>query len=1352
MRALFTIVRNRYEARPFLGSWSVPITLLLLIVWGPSKAFSQTYTWKNVTVPAGGFVSGIEFSPIQSGLVYCRTDIGGVYRWDGTNNVWVPLNDMFSNSQYNNYGGESLAPDPVNANIVYMAAGMYTASGNGVMLRSTDQGNTWTSYSIAVPMGGNNDGRNAGERLAVDPNNNAILFFGSRNNGLWKSTNSAASWAQVGAFPTNGNAGYGLNFVVIDKRGGNASGSVSLYVGVSATSAGSNLYRSTNGGSSWAVLAGGPSGLIATHADLGTDGNLFVTYNNAAGPNGITTGQLWKYNTGTGAWTNVSPANPAAGAGGFGSVSVDAQNAQHLVVSTLDWWGGPDHIYSSTNGGTSWSVIGNVNAGWNGGPFANYNNNGALWTRFCSTNDGGAGWQGDVRIDPFNPAHVIYTTGGGVWDSSNATAGTQPAGVTWTFKDYGLEETAVLHINPSSAGGVFFSQVGDIAGMRHTNLTQASATGMYCNPGFTNTNCLDFAENNINTVVRVGNSSTATTDVAYSTNNGQTWTPWGSAPPGYGTSNEMGSVAVAADGSHVIVAPYNGYGAPAYASSLGGAWTTCTGLPNGSLLASDRVSATTIYATSGATLYRSTNSGASFASVNTFTGSGEPRAVFGQAGEVWVAAGGSGLFRFTGAGATKAQIANVTNAVAVGFGKAASGFTHPAVYLVGTVSGTYGFFRCDDGIGTTWLRINDANHQFGAVGHAGGDETVFGRMYVGTNGRGVLYGDTSTGPTNTPTFTSTPTQTATATPTSSPTMTPSRTTTTTATSTITNTFTSTSTATASNTSTPTLSRTPTFTPTASPSSTPTRTLTQTPTNTVGNTATFTFTPSPTTTNSPTYTRTNTPSATASQTPTLSATQTGTNTVANTATATPSATASNSPTATRSNTPTNTVANTATSTPSNSATSSPSRTATASSTNSATPSSTSSFTPTLTPSKTPSSTPTITATPTDTNVITPTATSSPTVTLSSTPSGTPTSTFTFSLTPTSSMSATPTLTASRTFTATFTASSTSSSTASSTATKSFTPTSTPTSSWTSTSTPTLTSTSTLTYTQTYTPTITDTPTVTASPTNTNVITPTSTNSFTMTASSTATKSFTPTSTATSSWTATGTSTFTPSLTLTPTNSFTSTVTSTPTLTASPTNTNVITPTTTLSFTMTASSTATKSFTPTLTATASGTPSSTSTGSPTSTRTVTPTSSWTRTLTVTATRTTTATWTASFTSTLTLTPIPSATFSPTPTLTRTLTATPSAGKIGVVLYPNPVTGPGPIAIQITLKQAENDVFLSIFTTAFRKVNEMDLGALPVGVDTIPLELRDRRGADLANGLYYIVVQSSEGRFIGKLLISR
>ena len=142
--------------------------------------------------------------------------------------------------------------------------------------------------------------------------------------------------------------------------------------------------------------------------------------------------------------------------------------------------------------------------------------------------------------------------------------------------------------------------------------------------------------------------------------------------------------------------------------------------------------------------------------------------------------------------------ANISNCTAVGFGKAdtAGGYTHPAVYMVGTYNGVYGFFRCDDGIGTTWVRTNDANHQFGSPSFTAGDETVYGRQYLGTNGRGILYGDIATGATSTPTatYTATRTNTMTATPTRTPTITSTSTRTSTPTATMTATLGSTNTA------------------------------------------------------------------------------------------------------------------------------------------------------------------------------------------------------------------------------------------------------------------------------------------------------------------------------------------------------------------------------------------------------------------------------------------------------------------------------------------------------------------------------------------------------------------------------
>jgi hypothetical protein len=337
----------------------------------------------------------------------------------------------------------------------------------------------------------------------------------------------------------------------------------------------------------------------------------------------------------------------------------------------------------------------------------------------------------------------MYGTGGGVWSSSNilSATGSSGQGVLWTFYDSGLEETVPLFLVPT-VKGAFLGAEGDVGGMRNTNLDAYSSTGQYTNPVHSNVNGIDFAENNTNVVVRVGNSGAAASDVGYSTDNGQTWHPASAAVPGYSGPNQMQSVAVSADGTRFLVSPYAGHGSPAYTTNNGTSWTTCSGLPSGAMLAADRVTSGTFYATSGSTLYASTNGGSSFSAVNTFSGSGAPRPVFGKSGEVWVAAGGGGLFRFTSSGATRTQITSASSVTAVGFGMAASGQSHPTVFIIGTVGGQYGFFRSDDGGGASWFRVNDNAHQFGWMqNYIAGDENVYGRVYLATGARGYVYGN-----------------------------------------------------------------------------------------------------------------------------------------------------------------------------------------------------------------------------------------------------------------------------------------------------------------------------------------------------------------------------------------------------------------------------------------------------------------------------------------------------------------------------------------------------------------------------------------------------------------------------------
>jgi hypothetical protein len=89
---------------------------------------------------------------------------------------------------------------------------------------------------------------------------------------------------------------------------------------------------------------------------------------------------------------------------------------------------------------------------------------------------------------------------------------------------------------------------------------------------------------------------------------------------------------------------------------------------------------------------------------------------------------------------------------------------------------------------------------------------------------------------------------------------------------------------------------------------------------------------------------------------------------------------------------------------------------------------------------------------------------------------------------------------------------------------------------------------------------------------------------------------------------------------------------------------------------------------------------------------------------------------------------------------------------VVYPNPVAGPGPVTLQISLTSPAGQIRISLYTAAFRKVNETTLGPLPAGTTKVTLNLTDRFGTPLANGLYYVVVHVNGQRFTTKLLVLR
>ncbi|MEU9366418.1 cellulose binding domain-containing protein [Streptomyces avermitilis] len=728
---------------------------------------ADTYSWKNARIDGGGFVPGIVFNRSEKNLAYARTDIGGAYRWQESTRTWTPLLDSVGWSDWGHTGVVSLASDSVDPNKVYAAVGTYTNSwdpGNGAVLRSADRGASWLKTDLPFKLGGNMPGRGMGERLAVDPNKNSVLYLGAPSGkGLWRSTDSGASWSQVTDFPNVGTyvqdatdtSGYasdnqGIVWVTFDESTGSSGSSTkTVYVGVADKD--NSVYRSTDAGATWSRLAGQPTGLLAHKGVLdAANGCLYLAYSDKGGPYDGGKGQLWRYATKTGTWTNISPVAEADTYYGFSGLTVDRQHPGTLMATAYSSWWPDTQIFRSTDSGGTWTKA------WD---YTSYPSRSNRFTMDVSSSPWltwGAnpappeqtpklGWMTEsLEIDPFDSARMMYGTGATIYGTDNLT--NWDSGSQFTIKPMvrGLEETAVNDLaSPPSGGAQLFSALGDIGGFRHTDLTQVPSL-MYTSPNFTTTTSLDYAETDPGTVVRVGDLDSGP-HVAFSTDNGANWFA-GTDPSGVSGG---GTVAAAADGSRFVWSPA-GTGVQ-YATGFGTSWSASAGLPAGAIVESDRVDPKTFYGFKSGKLYVSSDGGATFtASAATGLPSGDSvrfKALPGTKGDLWLAGGASdgayGLWHSTDGGAAFTKLSGVDQADTIGFGKAATGASYQTLYTSAKIGGVRGIFRSTDK-GASWTRINDDTHQWGWTGAAiTGDPRVYGRVYVSTNGRGVVYGDTA---------------------------------------------------------------------------------------------------------------------------------------------------------------------------------------------------------------------------------------------------------------------------------------------------------------------------------------------------------------------------------------------------------------------------------------------------------------------------------------------------------------------------------------------------------------------------------------------------------------------------------
>jgi photosystem II stability/assembly factor-like uncharacterized protein len=758
--------------------------------------------WKNVKIVGGGMIPGIIFNTAQKGVAYVRTDMGGAYRWYPENESWIPLTDFAGIEDYGRLGIASIATDPVEPNRVIIASGTYTNDWDKTqsqMLVSEDYGNTFKRVNMPFKMGGNMPGRGVGERLAIDPNNNKIVYFGSFGNGLWRSRDYGNTWEEVRSFPVRGNVYdydftyyvdknfkhfHGIMWVIFDPASGTSGqDSKNIYVGVADTRY--TIYESNDAGATWHPLADQPTRKMLEERERGhlvescpcekyypirgiysPDGSLITAWNAGFGPysSSFQGGKIWKYSFASKKWEDISlPPSPFYNASehktpdrGVGCVTVDWQNPNNLLAVTMNNWWPDEHIYRSTDGGKNWDAIWYLD-GWPNrvnkytidigvAPWLDWGENKSL-----PEMNPKLGWCiATIAIDPFNSNRMMYGTGATVYGTNNLTDWEKNKRVRLEVMAEGIEECAILDLVSPTEGPLLLSGMGDIGGFVHRDLNRAP--NMIVNPKINGVNSIDYAANKPSYIIRMGGDEEWTPEgtrqfsvLGISSDGGKTWKPAEKYLEG-AQGGWSGGIAVSSDAKVIAWAPENI--PPHWSNNEGRTWTVCTGLPEKTKVVSDRVNPSKFYAfnTDKKTAYMSVDSGKTFTVMNDSFIRGEItkcnfKAAVGLEGHLWLAGGDAGLYHSTDGGKTWEQFPGFDTVPVIGLGKAAPGADYQALYTNARLNGKWGIYRSDDK-GKNWIRINDDFHQFGAADTAiTGDPRVYGRVFLATNGRGIQYRD-----------------------------------------------------------------------------------------------------------------------------------------------------------------------------------------------------------------------------------------------------------------------------------------------------------------------------------------------------------------------------------------------------------------------------------------------------------------------------------------------------------------------------------------------------------------------------------------------------------------------------------
>ena len=686
--------------------------ILLLFMYIFPLTFAQEFTWQSLPLGGGGFLTGIVTHPAQKDLIYARTDVGGVYKYQSPTSEnerpywqqlmnWIPVENMQL------WSCDGIALNPFNVNEVYALLGQYLWNDfpSGVY-KSDDQGKTWHQL-YETKCGGNENNRWIGEPIAVQPaEGGKVIIAGTRQDGVIRSDDGGSTWSKVASINPDPE-GLGVRCVVFDPQNPDYVYAVDSY----------NVYRSQDAGRTFTVILSNKS---MRQAVVTSEGRLYVT--TQEGIFSGNRGEIPMKLSGLAINSDLKDIN---------AITVDIHNPKHLVVAEQNG-GFNNRIYRTTDGGNTWNEIARKSEVKNNVPWYEYRHFAAALA--------------SLKLDPFYPNKLWFTDWYLPWKSEDISLD-KPLFET---VPWGVEELVVFDIISPSNDALLYQGCADNGGFTHYSLTDYP-TVWYDNQESTG---IDFCEAHPEYVVRVSSLGWGQSNfkISLSSDCGKSWKTVG------GNISTTGKMAYSSKNvNNFIWAPTGSNQKLKYTLDGGAtAMKESSGLPafsiNGSFwdnysrfIASDRINGDKFYVALPGQLYISTDGGASFTKGAQVPGQAGSPAYYlttspYEEGVLWLSTGQSGLRYSSDSGRTLRKVGRFTSTKCVTVGPPLDG-NIPVVYVFGRLDGVWGMYASYDN-GENWTRINSDNMQLSNnPRQLSADRNRPGRVYLGTGGVGIIYGE-----------------------------------------------------------------------------------------------------------------------------------------------------------------------------------------------------------------------------------------------------------------------------------------------------------------------------------------------------------------------------------------------------------------------------------------------------------------------------------------------------------------------------------------------------------------------------------------------------------------------------------